>query len=152
MQKELTHLDEHGHASMVDVSTKPAVRREAIAEGFFHAAPGTLDQLEAGTLPKGEAMAVSRLAGIQAAKDCARIVPLCHPLPIEHVAVEIDRVEPGRMRIRASVVVIARTGVEMEALAAVMGTALSLWDMSKAIDDSLLIDGVHLVEKRKGAS
>ncbi len=147
----LTHLDEQGRAGMVDVSGKPAVRREAVAEGRFHARATTIDRLLQGDLPKGEALAVARLAGIQAAKDCSRIVPLCHPIPLEHASVEFDREGDTVLRIRATATVIARTGIEMEALAAVMGAALSLWDMTKAVDDALSIGDVRLVEKRKAS-
>jgi len=146
----LTHLDDQGHATMVDVSGKPPVRRQAVAEGCFTASSETIDRLLRGDLPKGEALAVARIAGIQAAKDCSRMIPLCHPLPIEHVSVEFHRDDATTLRIRTTALGIARTGIEMEALAAVMGAALCLWDMTKAIDDSLAIDSVRLVEKHKG--
>ena len=145
----LTHIDDQGHATMVDVSSKPPVRREAVAEGCFAARSDTIDRLLRGDLPKGEALAVARVAGIQAAKDCSRMIPLCHPLPIEHVSVEFHRADATTLHIRTSTIVTARTGVEMEALAAVMGAALCLWDMTKAIDDSLSIDSVRLIKKNK---
>ncbi len=145
----LTHLDAQGRAGMVDVSGKPAVRREAVAEGRFNAKASTIDRIMQGDLPKGEALAVARLAGIQAAKDCARTIPLCHPVPIEHASVEFRRDGDTAIRIRTTATVVARTGIEMEALSAVTGAALTLWDMTKAIDDSLSISDVRLVEKNK---
>ena len=146
---ELTHLDDRGRLRMVDVGHKRSVRREAVAEGFFCAAEHTLDRVTAGDLPKGEALAAARVAGIQAAKRCDELVPLCHPLPLEAVHVEFERVAPDRLRIQAEAVVTAKTGVEMEAIAAVFGAALTLYDMTKAIDKELRIEGVRLVSKKK---
>lgn len=151
MGSDLTHIDEQGRAGMVDVSAKPAVRREAIAEGFLIAAPTTIDRLLAGDVPKGEAIAVARIAGVQGAKRCAELIPLCHPLPIEQVSVSFDRAGDDRIRIEGGAVVIARTGVEMEALTAVSIAALALWDMAKAIDADLRIEGISLVSKTKQA-
>ncbi|MCH2149702.1 MAG: cyclic pyranopterin monophosphate synthase MoaC, partial [Phycisphaerales bacterium] len=108
-EPNLTHLDTEGRATMVDVSSKPMVRRTAIAEGFFVASPDALDRLESGDLPKGEALGTARIAGIQAAKDCSRMIPLCHPMPIDHVQIDIERSEPNRMRMEAQVSVTART-------------------------------------------
>jgi|TARA_B100000959_G_C14929997_1_gene603223 cyclic pyranopterin phosphate synthase len=149
MHDNLTHLDEQGKASMVDVSGKPSMLRTAIAEGFFNAKETTIDALLCGDLPKGEGLAVARIAGIQAAKLCDTIIPLCHPLPIEHVEVTFERVDSGRLKITSKVVVTGRTGIEMEALSAVSVAALALWDMTKAIDASLSISDITLVEKRK---
>lgn len=151
MDSPLTHIDDRGQASMVDVSHKPPVRRKAVAEGKFVAKKETIDRLLQGDLPKGEAMAVARIAGIQAAKDCSRTIPLCHPLALEHVSVDFHRADDTSILIRTSTVVVARTGIEMEALAAVAGAALCLWDMTKAIDDTLSIDSIQLVEKQKAA-
>ncbi|MDG2291533.1 MAG: cyclic pyranopterin monophosphate synthase MoaC [Phycisphaerales bacterium] len=148
-ESKLTHLDTEGRATMVDVSSKPMVRRTAIAEGFFVASPDALDRLESGDLPKGEALGTARIAGIQAAKDCSRMIPLCHPMPIDHVQVDIERSEPNRMRMEAQVSVTARTGVEMEALSAVTGCALTLYDMTKAIERHATIEGIRLVSKHK---
>jgi len=145
----LTHLDEHGRASMVDVGGKPIVRRVAVAEGFFIAAPATLDKVMAGQLPKGEALAVARVAGINAAKECARLIPLCHLLPLDSVGVEFTRAAPDRIVVRATAAATARTGVEMEALTAVALAALTLYDMTKAIDKNLRIEGIRLLEKSK---
>ena len=149
MTKELTHLDEKGRARMVDVGDKPPMRRTAIAEGFFCAAPETLDRLMAGDLPKGEALAVARLAGIQAAKRCDSLIPLCHTLPLDCVSVDFERAEPERLRIEVTATITAKTGVEMEALTAVSVAALTLYDMTKAIDRKLRIEGIRLVKKEK---
>ncbi len=149
MSKELTHLDEQGRARMVDVGEKPLQRRIAIAEGFFCAAPETLDRLMSGDLPKGEALAAARLAGIQAAKRCDALIPLCHTLPLDCVAVDFDRTEPERLRIEATATITAKTGVDMEALTAVSIAALTLYDMTKAIDRKLRIEGIRLVKKEK---
>jgi cyclic pyranopterin phosphate synthase len=146
---ELTHLDEHGHARMVDVGHKPPLRRTAIAEGFFVAASATLDRVLSGDLPKGEALAVARIAGIQAAKRTDELVPLCHTLPLDSVSVDFDRAASDRLRCVATARVVASTGVEMEALVAVSAALLTVWDMVKGIDTNLAIEGVGLVEKRK---
>jgi cyclic pyranopterin phosphate synthase len=149
MNDELTHLDEQGHARMVDVGDKPPLRRRAVAEGFFVAAPATLDRVMVGDLPKGEALAVARLAGIQAAKRCDELIPLCHSLPLDQASVDFERVADDRVRVIASASVTAKTGVEMEALTAVSIAALTLYDMTKAIDKQLCIAGVKLVSKDK---
>ena len=134
---------------MVDVGHKPIVRRTAIAAGDFLASPSTLDRLLAGDLPKGEALAVARVAAIQAAKRTDSLIPLCHSLPLDSVAIDFARVEPGRLRVTATVVVTARTGVEMEALTAVTVACLTLYDMTKAVDKGLSIDSVKLLSKHK---
>ncbi|MHC5114709.1 MAG: cyclic pyranopterin monophosphate synthase MoaC [Planctomycetota bacterium] len=146
---ELTHLDAQGRVKMVDVGAKPPVRRVAIAEGFLRAEPATLDRLESGDLPKGEALAAARIAGITAAKRTGDLIPLCHPLASDAVSVEFERAAADRLRIVAEVSITARTGVEMEALTAVSVAALTLYDMGKAVDKAMIIDGVRLVEKRK---
>jgi len=127
------------------------MRREAVAEGFFCAAVTTLDKVEAGDVPKGEALAVARIAGILAAKRCDDLIPLCHPLPLDRVRVDFQRIEPQRLRIEAIVTTTAKTGVEMEALTAVSIAALTLWDMTKAVDKNLRIEGIRLVSKTKTA-
>lgn len=134
---------------MVDVGDKPPLRRTAIAEGFLVAAAGTLDRLEAGDLPKGEALGTARIAGIQAAKKCADMVPLCHTLPLDSVEIEFERAGPDRVRCVATVRTTARTGVEMEALVATSTALLTVWDMVKGIDANLAIDDIRLIEKRK---
>ena len=149
---ELTHVDSRGRVRMVDVGNKPIVRREAVAEGFLCAARGTIDRLMKGDLPKGEALAAARLAGILAAKRCDELIPLCHTLPLEAVSVEFERVAPDRVRIVATASISARTGIEMEALTAVCLSALTLYDMTKAIDKQMGIEGVRLVSKTKSSA
>ncbi|UCD75623.1 MAG: cyclic pyranopterin monophosphate synthase MoaC [Phycisphaerales bacterium] len=149
MGDELSHVDERGQVRMVDVGDKKPMRRRAVAEGCFCAAEKTLNLLEAGDLPKGEALAAARLAGIMAAKRCDELIPLCHPLALDAANVEFERTAPDRLRITATVSIAARTGVEMEALTAVSMAALTLWDMAKAVDKDLRIEGIRLVEKSK---
>lgn len=134
---------------MVDVGSKPPMRREAVAEGFFCATAKTLDLLEAGKLPKGEAFAAARIAGIQAAKKCDELIPLCHSLPLDAVHVEFERAARDRIRITATALTTAKTGVEMESLTAVSIAALTLYDMTKAVDKNLRIEGIRLVRKKK---
>lgn len=145
----MTHVDEQGRAQMVDVGHKEPMVRRAIAEGSLVAKASTLDRLMAGDLPKGEALAVARIAGIQAAKRCDQLIPLCHSLPLDQVTVDFERSAPDRVRIVATVKTTARTGVEMEALTAVSVAALTLYDMTKAVDRHLRIEGVKLLEKQK---
>ncbi|MCA9283591.1 MAG: cyclic pyranopterin monophosphate synthase MoaC [Phycisphaerales bacterium] len=149
MTDSLTHLDAQGRARMVDVGHKPPMRRRAVAECHFMAAPATLDRVIAADLPKGEALAVARLAGIGAAKRCDELVPLCHTLPLDAVAVDFERTAPDRLRVVATATTTARTGVEMEALLAVATAALTLWDMTKGVDSALHIEGLRLLEKAK---
>jgi cyclic pyranopterin phosphate synthase len=150
MTKKLTHINDHGHAGMVDVGGKPVVRRRAVAEGLFCASPETLDLVMRGDLPKGEALSVARVAGVMAGKRCGALVPLCHPLPIEVLNVSFARTSPGVITVTAEAGITGRTGVEMEALTAVTVACLTLWDMTKAVDTDLRIQGVRVVEKRKG--
>lgn len=153
MSKDLTHLDEAGRARMVDVGSKPPMRRTAVAAGEFVAAKSTLDRLTAvdgaEPLPKGEALAVARVAGVMAAKKCGDLIPLCHPLPLDHVQVDFERTADDRLRITASASITAKTGIEMEALTAVSVACLTLYDMTKAVDKNLRIENIHLLEKRK---
>ncbi len=149
MTNKLTHFDEHGIPSMVDVSTKPVMLRTACASCNFVAKKETIDSILVGNLPKGEAFTVARIAGIQAAKKCDSLIPLCHTIPLEYVRVDFERQEDTRIVINAKVIAKGRTGIEMEALAAVSASALSLWDMTKAIDTNLQIDNIHLCEKIK---
>jgi|TARA_B110000495_G_C23043378_1_gene627940 cyclic pyranopterin phosphate synthase len=149
MSNQLTHLDEYGKASMVNISSKTPMLRTALAEGLFCAKAETIDAILRSDLPKGEALAVARVSGIQAAKQCGNLIPLCHPLPIEYVDVQFKKISDCTIRIRSTVVVTGRTGIEMEALTAVSVSALTLWDMTKAIDDSLVIKEITLVEKTK---
>jgi len=138
---------------MVDVGGKPPMRRTAIAAGDFVAAKKTLDRLMgepgADPLPKGEALAVARIAGIAAAKKAGQLIPLCHPLPLDHAQIDFERVADDRLRVTATASITARTGIEMEALTAVSLACLTLYDMTKAVDKNLRIEGIHLVEKRK---
>ena len=145
----LTHIDERGRVRMVDVGHKPPMHREAVAEGFLVAAQNTLDRLMSGDLPKGEALAAARIAGIQAAKKCDELIPLCHALPLDAVSIEFKRVAPDRVCITAVAAITAKTGVEMEALTAVAVAALTLYDMTKAIDKAMTIQGIRLVKKTK---
>jgi cyclic pyranopterin phosphate synthase len=149
MAEKLTHVDASGRVTMVDIGHKPVVQRHAIAEGFFCAEAATLDKLVSGDLPKGEALAAARIAGIAAAKRCDELIPLCHTLPLDAVSVSFDRVAPDRLRIEAGASITARTGVEMEAMIAVSVAALTLYDMTKAVDKKLHIEGIRLVTKTK---
>jgi cyclic pyranopterin monophosphate synthase len=138
---------------MVDVSAKGVTAREAVARGEVRMHATTLAAIATGKLPKGDVLAVARLAGIMAAKRTADLVPLCHPLPLSHVDVELTPDPAGsRVRIESRVRVEARTGVEMEALTAVAVAGLTLYDMCKAIDRDMTIGAVRLVEKRGGRS
>ena len=151
--KRLTHVDGRGRARMVDVSAKAVTARDAVARGEVTMRPATLALVAAGRLPKGDVLAVARLAGVMAAKRTAELIPLCHPLPLEHVDVDlaVDR-RARRVRIEARARVVARTGVEMEALTAVAVAALTLYDMCKAVDRDMTIGAVRLVAKRGGRS
>ena len=138
---------------MVDVSAKAVTQREAVARGEVRMQPSTLAQIAAGALPKGDVLSVARLAGIMAAKRTADLIPLCHPLPLAHVDVELTPDTKGAcVRIEGRVRVEARTGVEMEALAAVAVAGLTLYDMCKAIDREMTIAAIRLVEKSGGRS
>ena len=154
---KLTHLDDAGKAQMVDVGGKPVTAREAIAEGFISIQPATLRAITAGEVPKGEVLNTARIAGILAAKRCGELIPLCHPLPIESVTVdfELPRASddaPVRIRIESVARITGKTGVEMEALTAVSVAALTIYDMCKAIDKTMVIEGVRLVSKTGGTS
>ena len=145
----LSHLDSQGRARMVDVGAKPVLLRTAIAEGVVHAAGATIDRILSADTPKGDVLAVANVAGIQAAKQCDRLIPMCHSLPLDHVGIRFERVDREALRIEATVRTSARTGVEMEALTAVAVAALTVYDMTKAIDRSMSIDGVRLLSKTK---
>ncbi len=148
--KGLTHIDAQGEASMVDVSGKPVMLREAHARGEIRLNASTLDQVESNTLAKGNVLAAARLAGIMAAKKTGELIPLCHPLPLTHCEVlfEIPRTR-DRICIEASAKIAAQTGVEMEALTAVSVAALTIYDMCKAVDKTMRVADVRLVCKRK---
>jgi cyclic pyranopterin phosphate synthase len=140
----LSHLDEKGRARMVDVSSKEATSRVAIAEGFLHAAPLTLRKIASGELAKGDVIPAVQIAGIAGAKRTAELIPLCHPLPLDHIRVEVEpEPEAGRIRVVATVAATARTGVEMEALTAVSIALLTAYDFLKASDKEMSIDGIR---------
>ncbi len=143
---ELSHLDESGAVRMVDVGDKPVQRRRARARAVVRMAPQTASRLA--ELPKGDALGAARLAGIMAAKRTSELIPLCHPLPLTHVAVELQ-VGDGLVEIEASAETAAQTGVEMEALVAASVAALTIYDMAKAVDSGMEIGEVRLLEKVK---
>lgn len=149
----LTHLDSQGQAQMVDVSAKSSTVRQAIATGTITMQPSTLEAIQAGNAPKGDVIGTARLAGIMAAKQTALLIPLCHPLPLKKIEVIIEPEEaiPG-YRIQATVKTKSETGVEMEALTAVSVAALTLYDMAKALEKSMRISDIQLVEKIGGKS
>jgi cyclic pyranopterin monophosphate synthase len=149
----LTHVDAGGEARMVDVSAKPSTERVAVAEGRVIMSKSTLELIVAGNAKKGDVLGTARIAGIMAAKRTSDLIPLCHPLALSKVTLEIetDRKLPGCI-VRATVKVTGPTGVEMEALTAVSVACLTIYDMIKAVERSVRIDGVHLVEKRGGKS
>jgi cyclic pyranopterin phosphate synthase len=149
----LTHLDKTGRPTMVDVGEKPETARIAEAAGELITSPETVDILEQGAAPKGDPLVVAQLAGIQAAKRTAELIPLCHQLPLTKVDVklEVDRNLPG-VRVSAVAQVVARTGVEMEALTAVSVALLTMYDMLKAVDRGMRIDNIRLTRKSGGRS
>ncbi|HEY8487295.1 MAG TPA: cyclic pyranopterin monophosphate synthase MoaC [Limnochordales bacterium] len=149
----LTHLDARGQARMVDVSPKPATLREAVAEGAVYMRPETLQAIVAGGVPKGDVLAAARIAGIQAAKRTWELIPLCHPIPLQAVQVELEPdPQASCVRITATVRAVWVTGVEMEALAAVCVAALTVYDMGKALDRGMRIGDIQLVRKAGGRS
>ena len=149
--KPLTHLDAAGKAHMVDVADKPITKRIAIAEGFVRINTDLECAIRDNTLAKGDLLGVCKLAGILAAKRTDELIPLCHTLPLDAVHVEAA-IEPGRIRITATVAIQARTGVEMEALTAVAIAALTVIDMGKALDKAMVIEGIRILEKHGGRS
>jgi cyclic pyranopterin phosphate synthase len=150
-QSRLTHLDERGSAHMVDVAAKAVTHRRAMAEAIVRMKPETLAMIVEGRMPKGDVFAVARIAGIQAAKRTADLIPLCHPLPITSASVELEPLEAA-VRITATVATDAKTGIEMEALTAAAVAGLALYDMCKAVDRGMELAGVRLLEKSGGAS
>ncbi len=149
----LTHLDKAGAANMVDVSEKAVTERVAIAEGAVVMAAKTLDMIVAGNAKKGDVIGTARIAGIMAAKRTHELIPLCHPIGLTKVTVEIepDATLPG-LRVRATTKVAGKTGVEMEALTAVSVACLTIYDMAKAVDRGMRLTDIRLVEKRGGRS
>jgi len=146
-----THLDAEGRARMVDVGAKPVTRREAVASGRISMLPATADAIRGGGVGKGDVLAVARVAAIQAAKETSRTIPLCHPIPLDSVEVDLDG-GADSVTARVTARTSARTGVEMEALTAVSAALLVVWDMVKGIDRTLEIGPVRLEEKRGGRS
>jgi cyclic pyranopterin phosphate synthase len=145
---DLSHVDEAGGVRMVDVGGKALSRRRAVAAANVHMAPETARRLR--ELPKGDALVTAQLAGVMAAKRTADLIPLCHPLPLSHVDVSLEVGDAG-VEITASAETTAQTGVEMEALVAASVAALTVYDMAKAIDKEMVVDGVRLLEKTKEA-
>ncbi len=143
---ELSHVDEAGEVRMVDVGGKPLSHRRAVAQARVRMAPETASRLA--QLPKGDAIAAAKLAGIMAAKRTSELIPLCHPLPLTHIEVTVELGDEG-LGIVASAETTAQTGVEMEALVAASVAALTVYDMAKAIDSSMEIDDIRLLEKTK---
>ena len=146
---ELTHINDDGEASMVDVGDKDIISRVAIASGFIRLKGSTLDLIYGQKIKKGDVLTVAKIAGISAAKKTAEMIPLCHQIPISHVSVDFTREEDG-ITIEAKVKTQAQTGVEMEALSAVSTTALTLYDMCKAVDKEMQIERIRLDNKEKG--
>lgn len=143
-----SHIDDEGKVKMVDVSGKPVSKRTAVASGLIRMAADTVAKLREGTLKKGDALATARVAGIMGAKKTSSLIPLCHPLPIDDIAVRLELMEDA-VEIEAAVTSTARTGVEMEALTAVSVAALTLYDMCKAVDKGMIIENITLRSKTK---
>jgi len=151
--KELTHLDEHGRARMVDVTEKEPTRREARARGTVLMSPETFQRILEGGIAKGDVLGVAKVAGIMGAKSTADLIPMCHPLNITNVEITFNPVEEKHsIEIEAQVKLKGQTGVEMEALTAVAIAALTIYDMCKAVDRAMVISDIHLVEKKGGKS
>ena len=152
-QKTLSHLDAKGQANMVDVTDKTITQRHAVAIGYIVMQQTTLEMITSGQHAKGDVFAVSRIAGIQAAKKCAELIPLCHPLMLSKVSVEFEpQTHLNRVKIIANCKLAGQTGVEMEALTAVSVAALTLFDMCKAVDPYMCIEGIQVESKRGGKS
>lgn len=151
MNDHLTHVDESGNARMVDVGAKPDSERVAVAGGVVTMQPQTLELIRQGGIKKGDVLTVARIAGIMAAKRTAEIIPLCHPIPLTQLDVELTlNTEHSRVEIKATARTVGKTGVEMEALTAVSAAALTIYDMAKAVDRAMRIGEIRLLEKRGG--
>jgi len=146
----LSHVGPEGDARMVDVSQKPVTQREATASAVVHLQPAVLEALLAGSLPKGDAVATARIAGIQAAKRTSEWIPMCHPLPLDWVRVEFARTAPGELSITCTTKSTGRTGVEMEALTGAAAAALTIYDMAKSADQAMVIGPIQLEHKTGG--
>jgi cyclic pyranopterin phosphate synthase len=148
MSKKFSHLDKNGNAQMVNVGHKPIQRRRAIAAGKLLCAPVTIRALKKNALPKGDVLTVAQIAGIQAAKRTSDLIPLCHPLPLNHIEISF-KVRRDAIEIICSVETSSQTGVEMEALTGVSVAALTLYDMCKAVDKKMRIEGIRVIKKIK---
>lgn len=148
---KLSHLDDRGNARMVDIGGKADTQRIAIASGRIRMSPAALDAIRGGEVPKGDVLATARIAGIMAAKRTAELIPLCHPLALDAVTIDFA-FEDDALRATATASLTGRTGVEMEAMAAVSIALLTIYDMAKAIDKGMVIEDVRLIEKRGGKS
>ena len=148
MTHKLTHIDADGNAKMVDILQKPNSKRVAVAEGFIRLSPQSLQSIAMGNNKKGDVLSIAQLAGICGTKRTADLIPLCHPIPIDAVSVDLQMIEGGVI-IRATVGTVWKTGVEMEALTAVTTAALTIYDMLKAIDKEMVIERIRLMEKHK---
>lgn len=153
MSERLTHIDTHGEAHMVDVSDKQTTQREATAQAFVQMQPSTLAMIGQGNHKKGDVFGVARIAGIQAAKKCSDLIPLCHPLMLTKIDVKlVSEPKQNRVRIEATCALAGKTGVEMEALTAASIAALTLYDMCKAVDKGMIIGPTQLIYKSGGRS
>ena len=152
MSDKLTHLDHQGHAHMVDVSDKSVTKRTATAQAILTMRPSTLTKVIEGGLPKGDVLATARIAGIQAAKKTSDLIPLCHPLMLTKVSVEINKISDCELEVLCTCALSGKTGVEMEALTGASVAALTLYDMCKAVDKGIVIKNVSLLEKKGGKS
>ena len=148
MTHKLTHIDADGNAKMVDILQKPNSKRVSVAEGFIRLSPQSLQNIAMGNNKKGDVLSIAQLAGICGTKRTADLIPLCHPIPIDAVSVDLQMIEGGVI-IRATVGTVWKTGVEMEALTAVTTAALTIYDMLKAIDKEMVIERIRLMEKHK---
>jgi cyclic pyranopterin phosphate synthase len=149
---ELTHIDEKGSARIVDVGDKKNTKRQATAQATLIMKSETLALITSGGIPKGDVFSCGRVAGIMAAKKTYELIPMCHPIPIDGISLDIEVVEPDKLRIKATINCIHRTGIEMEALTAVSIAALTVYDMCKAVDKEMVISDVMLLEKSGGRS
>lgn len=153
MSDKLTHFDEEGKAIMVEVGGKAATQRVAVARGEVRMQESTLDRILEGGMVKGDVLAVARIAGIMAAKKTPELIPLCHPLLLTSISIEFyPHPGEGRIEIEATVKLTGQTGVEMEALTAVSGAALTIYDMCKAVDKAMIVSEIRLMEKHGGKS
>ena len=152
MTDQLTHLDSNGQAHMVDVSDKDTTKRTAIAQAIVEMLPSTLAKIIAGGLPKGDVIATARIAGIQASKKTADLIPLCHSLMLSKVSIDIDIISDCQLKVLCTCTLKGKTGVEMEALTGASVAALTLYDMCKAVDKGILIKELSLIKKTGGKS